>query len=537
MKRPSVLPLPLRPRVTDTHRFLLLSIGIGVLAGLLVVCFHFTIDLVGWGTLGTPVGANRVATVLAPALGGGLAALLVMLYFQEAAGSGLAHTKAALYISDGYVPQRTVLAKFVACALSIGSGNSLGPEDPALQMGAGVASRLGRAFALPREHLRLIAPVGAAAGIAAAFNTPITAVLFVMEEVIGSWNAHVLGSIVLAAVSSVVVSRFFLGDAPLFRVPVFELTHPSELVLYGLVGLAAGLLGTLFVRTLGTLRGRLSDTSRRVRLAQPFLAGLLVGVTGLLLPQVMGAGYTAIDSALHDEFGWQMLIVLAIAKIAVTAVCFAAGTPGGMFAPTLFVGAMIGGGIGALAQVYWPLPTSPPSAYVLVGMGTFFAAVFRAPMTSVFMVFEVSASYVIILPVMLANLLAYLVARRLNPVTFFEMVASQDGLQLPSHERQRERRVLRVEDAMRPLAADYTPGGGGMPLLHPDQSLDTALHLFGDRAVLTVVSREEVTRVLGELALDDVLRAYGVRRFEEVSTNDPDDGRLRRDDPAPGTMP
>ncbi|MDQ3417771.1 MAG: chloride channel protein [Acidobacteriota bacterium] len=510
MMRPRVLPMPRRPRVTDTQRVLLLSICIGVFAGLLVVSFHFAIDLVSWSTLGTPAGASRVWTVLVPSLGGGLASLLVLLFFPEATGSGLSHTKAALYISDGYVPVRTVFAKFVACAASIGTGNSLGPEDPALQMGAGVASRLGRAFALPRDQVRLIVPVGAAAGIAAAFNTPITAVLFVMEEVIGSWNASVLGSIVLSAVSSVVVSRFFLGDDPLFRVPAFELTHPSELVLYAGVGLAAGLLGTLFVRVLGILRGRLTDAPRHVRIVQPFVAGLLVGILGLVLPQILGAGYGSIDSALHNEFSWQLLIVLAFAKIAATAICFAAGTPGGMFAPTLFVGAMLGGGVGALAQLYWPLPTSPPSAYVLVGMGTFFAAVFRAPMTSVFMVFEVSASYVIILPVMLANLLAYLLARRLNPVTFFEMVASQDGLTLPSHERQRDLRVLRVEDAMRPAAPGV--GGDGDPVLHPDQSLDAALHAFGNRTVLAVVSREDLTRVLGELTLDDVLRTYGIGR-------------------------
>ena len=513
MKRPTVLPLPRRrPRVTDTQRFLILSICIGIVAGLLVVCFHFTIDLVSWTTLGTPVGADTAATVIAPALGGGLASLFVLLFFPQAAGSGLSHTKAAVYVSDGYVPLRTVVAKFVACAASIGTGNSLGPEDPALQMGAGVASRLGRAFALTRDHLRLIAPVGAAAGIAAAFNTPITAVLFVMEEVIGSWNASVLGSIVLSSVSSVAVSRFFLGNDPLFRVPAFELTHPSELVVYAAVGLAAGLLGTVFVRTLGVMRGRLTDTPRAVRLVQPFVAGLIVGGVGLALPQVMGAGYGAIDSALHDEFGWRLLMVLALAKVGVTAFCFAAGTPGGMFAPTLFVGAMIGGSIGALAQQYWPLPSSPPSAYVLVGMGTFFAAVFRAPMTSVFMVFEVSASYVIIVPVMLSNLVAYLVARKLNPVTFFEMVAAQDGLQLPSHERQRETRMLRVEDAMQP-AGTYTTGSEpGAPVLYPDQSLDAALHRFGDRPVLRVVSREDVRRVLGELRVDDALRAYGIRR-------------------------
>ncbi|HEY8535752.1 MAG TPA: chloride channel protein, partial [Vicinamibacterales bacterium] len=266
MKRPPVLPIPRAPRVTDTQRVLLLSICIGITAGLLVVCFHFAIDLVSWSTLGTPVGANLAWTLAAPILGGGLAGLFVHLLVPEAAGSGLTYTKAALYVSDGYVPSRTVLAKFLACATSIGAGNSLGPEDPALQMGAGVASRLGRAFALPKEHLRLIVPVGAAAGIAAAFNTPITAVLFVMEEVIGSWNASVLGSIVLAAVSSVVVGRWFLGDEPLFRVPAFELTHPSELVLYAAVGLAGGLLGTAFVRALGILRGRLADSPTAWRL-------------------------------------------------------------------------------------------------------------------------------------------------------------------------------------------------------------------------------------------------------------------------------
>jgi CIC family chloride channel protein len=514
MRRPSVLPLPRAPRVSDTQRILLLSICIGIFAGLLVVCFHFAIDLIAWATLGTPVGEDAFATVLAPLIGGGTAAAFVMLV-PEASGSGLAHTKAALYISDGYVPFKTVIAKFASCATAIGTGNSLGPEDPALQMGAGVASFLGRAFALPRDHLRMVAPIGAAAGIAAAFNTPITAVLFVIEEIIASWNASVLGSIVLSAVSAVVVSRWFLGDDPLFRVPAFELTHPSELAVYAVVGLVGGLLGSVFVRALGILRGRLADTNVSARMLQPFLAGAAVGLVGLALPQVMGAGYTVVDNALHDGFGWQMLLVLGLAKMAVTAICFAAGTPGGMFAPTLFIGAMIGGGIGSLAHGYWPVLTSPPSAYVLVGMGTFFAAVFRAPMTSVFMVFEVSASYVIILPVMVANLMAYLVARRLNKITFFDMVAAQDGLQLPSQEGRREVRPLRVEDAMRPVESGPGPpladaSGVPVPPLYPDLPLDAALRTFGTHSMLPVVSRRDATRVLGVVSVEDVLKAYGI---------------------------
>jgi CIC family chloride channel protein len=268
------------------------------------------------------------------------------------------------------------------------------------------------------------------------------------------------------------------------------------------------------VRALGILRGRLTDAPRAWRILQPFIAGALVGMMGLIVPQVMGAGYGAIDNALHDEFGWKWLLVLGAAKVAATAICFAAGTPGGMFAPTLFIGAMIGGGVGGLAGLYWPLPTSQPSAYVLVGMGTFFAAVFRAPMTSVFMVFEVSASYVIILPVMVANLIAYLVARRLNPVTFFDMVAAQDGVQLPSQERERESRPYRVEDAMEPADPgdiDLSAIGAPVPILHPDQTLDAALRRFGSYRVLPVVSRRDLTEVLGTLSVDDVLRVYGIR--------------------------
>lgn len=515
--------------VTGTQRLLLLSVTIGIFTGLLIVCFHFAIDLISWATLGTPAGRNRAATLVAPALGGGAAGLLVLFVFPSARGSGLNQTKSALYISNGYIPFRTVFAKFVTCSASIGMGNSLGPEDPALQMGAGVASLFGRSFKVARQHLRLIAPVGAAAGIAAAFNTPITAVLFVIEEVIGSWNATVLGSIVLSAVSAVVVSRWFLGSEPLFRVPAFELTHPSELAVYAAIGLAAGLLGTVFVRALGLLRGRLSRVRPAWRAVHPFVAGLFVGAVALAVPQVLGVGYGAVDSALHDEFPWPLLLTLAFAKMAVTAACFAAGTPGGMFAPTLFIGAMLGGGAGMLAQLYWPVPTSPASAYVLVGMGTFFAAVFRAPMTSVFMVFEVSASYVIILPVMIANLVAYLVARRLHHVTFFEMAAEQDGLVLPSSESLRDTPVLRVEDAMvESTAAPLLDSRGRpMPRLYPDQSLDTALGKFGARPVLPVVSREDVTRVLGILRLDDVLHAYGVRR----DANPPSQPRAETSEP------
>jgi CIC family chloride channel protein len=295
-------------------------------------------------------------------------------------------------------------------------------------------------------------------------------------------------------------------------------------------------------------------------------AGLLVGLAGYWRPEVLGTGYGVIDNALHDGFVWHVLLVLAALKMVTTSVSFCASTPGGMFAPTLFIGAMIGGGIGGLAHQHWPLPTSPASAYVLVGIGTFFAGVFRAPMTSIFMVFEVSGTYAIILPVMIANTISFLVSRRLQPESLFHLTARQDGLDLPSVEQERELPLLRVEDAMvsgssralsgamsvaealeevrrrggRPCLVAMAQGSwrevsqeelealgsrgsadraltetlGRRPLtrLYPDAALDAALRLLGTASVLPVLDRANPNRLRGTLSLEDVLEAYGIRK-------------------------
>jgi CIC family chloride channel protein len=546
--------------ISEAQRFLLLAILIGVFAGLLVVCFHMAIDFLSWYSLGALSGRFRFGRLISPTVGAVLAVFLATRVFPAARGSGVNQTKSALYIKDGLVPFSTVVGKFLACSISIGSGNSLGPEDPSLQMGAGVASLLGRVFRLGLKNMRLIAPVGAAAGIAAAFNTPITGVLFVMEEVMAAWNAAVVGSIVLSAVSAVVVVRWFLGNEPLFRVPSFELTHPAELLVYALIGVIGGLLSAAFVKLIEGLHKRLERLPHATGLLQALVAGLFVGVVGLWLPEVMGAGYDAIDFAFHDRFPWTLLLLLGGAKLVVTLFCFGAEVPGGMFAPTLFIGAMVGGGLGGLAHRYLPFPTSSAGAYVLVGMGTFFAGVFRAPMTSIFMVFEVSASYVIILPVMIANTISYFVSRRLHPVPFFTMLARQEGVDLPSAEEYRTTEVLRVEDAMRPvpplvldpdapvgeaiaeLAHAGLPGAllrqadgewawasraalegtarevplrrsgvlDSAPRIYPDVPLDAALRLLGKHYILPVASRDDTDHLVGALTLEDVLGAYGI---------------------------
>ncbi|MGA7707800.1 MAG: chloride channel protein, partial [Acidobacteriaceae bacterium] len=432
--------------------FLVLSIFIGLLSGLLVVCFRMSIEWLRVWLLGSVPHPGQYRLLLAPMLVGLLLGLMVKYLFPQARGSGINQTKAALYIYNGYISSRTMIGKFITSALAIGSGHSLGPEDPSLQIGAGIASLIGRRLHLSRERLRLFAPVGAAAGLAAAFNAPISAILFVIEEVIGAWSAAVLGSIVLAAVSSVVIARYFWGAQSMFHIPPITLRDNRELLAYAVLGIVGGFAAVLFSRLLATLRPWLRSLPNWTQVLQPGVAGLLVGCIGFFgFPQVMGAGYETIDHAMHGEYLWHVLLALAVLKILATTLSFSSGTPGGMFAPTLFIGAMLGASVGSFEKHFFPYLTGSVGAYALVGMGVLFAGFLRVPLTSVFMVFELSQNYSIVLPVILANTIAYLIARSLQPVPIFETFTLQDGLNLPSMEEVREETALRIEDALRPF--------------------------------------------------------------------------------------
>jgi CIC family chloride channel protein len=558
----------LRSVFREERVFLILSVFIGVFSGLAVVCFRFAIGwcriyLLGSGTVLTPV-----RLVLAPTLAGLAIAVLVIHVFPLARGSGVNQTKAALYIYNGEIPLRTAVGKFITSALAIGSGHSLGPEDPSLQIGASLASAFGRWMKLSRDRMRLIAPVGAAAGLAAAFNAPISAVLFVIEEVIGRWTAGILGSVVLSAVSSVVVMRWFLGSESMFRIPLVELRRPSELIAYSVLGVVGGLASVLFSTGIGVLRPRFKAMPRWTQYFQPAVAGLLIGIIAVLgAPQVMGAGYEYMDEAMHGQFTWQFLALLAGLKIVATLLSFVSGTPGGMFAPTLFIGAMLGAAVGGAEHWLLPHLTVSPGTYALVGMGVLFAGFLRAPMTSVFMVLEVSGNYSIILPVIIANTVAYLISRGLQPMAIFDVLTRQDGLDLPSMEEQREEGILRVEDAMRPvedpvLGAQATvehalseaekskgeellvrmnPSGWNtvtkqqlrtmvdegkgacslgsllpirqIPCVHPDQPLETALRYVDRWPLMPVVSRADFRKLEGVISQRDVLERY--REFGE----------------------
>jgi len=545
--------------IREEQFFLVLAIAIGILAGLTVVLFRVAIQMFRQWMLGTSMHPHAARVVLVPALAGLVIGVLAVRYFPRVRGSGVNHTKGALYIYDGHIAGSTVAGKFLLSALSIGSGHALGPEDPALQIGAGLASALGRWLKLSKERLRLVVPVGAAAGLAAAFNTPITAVLFVIEEVIGRWSGGVLGAVVLSAISSVVAERWFLGSEPLFRVPKYHLGNPGELAAYALTGVLGGAASVIFVKLIKNLRPWLRKQPTWSQMLQPAAAGLLVGFLGIRYPQVMGAGYQWADLAMHNRFPWEILGILAGLKLIASAVSFATGTPGGLFAPVLFMGAMLGGMVGMIEQQLLPSLSIPVGAYALVGMGALFAGVLRAPMTSVFMILEVSGNYSIVLPVIICNSISYAISRGFQKVPLLDLLSRQDGLDLPSLEEEQEQPELCVEDAMhaaiaRPLRGDESIAaarafaeqnsdesflvslGEGrwsvlrrdalfapeveesgsvrtlvrarVPRLYLDQSLDVALRFLRDRPMLPVVDRGDLDRLIGVVGVEEILRTY-----------------------------
>src|ERR1700722_7114250 len=230
----------------EEQLFLLLSIFIGVISGLLVVSFRMAIAWLSVLLLGSSPGPHQPRLIIVPCVVGLVVAVLTRYVFPQVRGSGVNQTKAALYIHNGFISIRTMVGKFLLSALAIGGGHSLGPEDPSLQIGAGVASVISRRIGLSRERLRIFAPVGAAAGLAAAFNAPISAILFVIEEVIGTWSSAVLGSVVLAAISSVVIARWFWGAEPMFRIPTVTLRDPRELMAYAILGFVGGVASLIF---------------------------------------------------------------------------------------------------------------------------------------------------------------------------------------------------------------------------------------------------------------------------------------------------
>ena len=546
--------------------FLALSLLIGALTGLAVVAFIVVTERLGMRLY--PVGSAAWRRVLIPVAGSLAMGVLLYRYFPNARGSGVPQTKAALFAGDGFISLRTVLGKFFCTATTLASGIPLGREGPSVQVGAGIGSVLGRWLGLRPEKVKALIPVGAAAAIAAAFNTPMAAVLFSLEEVMGDMHAPILGSVVLASATSWAVLRLLLGNNPLFQVPQYTLVHPLELAIYALLGIAGGFLSVAFTKLLLGMRKYFLHLPRNTRWWHPVAGGVTVGLMGWLVPQVLGVGYTYVGSALNGTMALKLMLLLVVLKLFGVTVSYASGNAGGIFGPSLFLGAMLGGAIGTVAHGLLPGYTATPGAYALVGMGALFAGIVRAPMTSVLMIFEMTRDYAVIVPLMIANLTSFFISSRFQKQPIYEALAHQDGIHLPSYSTRDEssqRTVakimrksppmlssqMRVEEAVEqtrsgpfriwPIAdkgyflgilnkedleVAFVDGRKEQPLaslvetLHvPHVHADHALHLALERMskyhldVLPVIHRADLHKLEGVVTLPDVLDAYGIDRI------------------------
>ena len=413
----------------ENQLFVLLTIVIGVLAGLSAVLFHLAIEATTRTLFGfEPSDGRRFVVPALMSLGAGV---LLAWVFPDVRGSGIPQTKQSYHLTGGVISWRVPIGKFITGVMCVGGGHSMGREGPSVQIGAGLASAIGQWLKLSPARVRDLVPVGAAGALSAAFNTPIAAVLFALEEIIGDMNARLLGSAVAASVASVIVARSILGNEPLFHVPGYELAHPAELGAYALLGIVGGLVSVAFSRILLRWRQAWQQLPRRSRVVQPAMGGVLIGALLVYEPAVAGVGYEYVDQALNGEMVLTTMLILGALKILATITSYVSGNAGGVFAPTLFIGAMTGGAVGHIVNLYAPFPTGDVGAYALVGMGALFAGIIRAPLTSVFMIFELTQDYEILVPLMVANMLSLMLARRLQPHGIYEALLQQDGVSLP----------------------------------------------------------------------------------------------------------
>jgi len=551
-------------RQREQQVILVLALVIGALTGAAVVAFILLTGRLGMRLY--PVGSAPWRRLLFP-IGGSLGiGYLLYRYFPNARGSGVPQTKAALFAREGRITMRTVVGKFVCTSATLASGIPLGREGPSVQVGGGIASVLGRLLGLSNEQVKNLIPVGAAAAIAAAFNTPLAAVVFALEEIMGDLNAPVMGAVVLASATSWMVLRLLLGNNPLFKVPQYQLVSPAEFGVYAVLGVAGGFVSVAFTKLLLDMRARFLRFPRYTVWFQPLAGGLLVGLMGWFVPQVLGVGYEYVGDALNGKMVFRLMVLLLVLKLFAVTVSYASGNAGGIFGPALFIGAMVGGTVGTIAHHLFPAYTATPGAYALVGMGAIFAGVVRAPMTSVLMIFEMTQDYAVIVPLMIANLVSLFVASRLQHEPIYEALAVQDGIHLPQS-RGRQRRgqrqiisVIRTPGQLLPaeitvqearervrssdlgswlvtdsrgvvgvvnlsrLERELADGANKQlrelvdpitfPHVHPDQGLDLALEHMGvhQLEILPVVGRANVHELKGIVTLRDVLDAYGVVR-------------------------
>lgn len=551
--------------------------AVGLTTGVVAVIF---IKTIGWITaysfqqglpqLLAPLGSAWV--VLVPVIGGLISGPIIAYWAIEAKGHGVPEVMQAIITARGRIRPRVAVVKSIASSVCIGTGGSAGREGPIVQVGAALGSTAAQLIGLGTERTVTLVACGAAAGIAATFNAPIAGLIFAMEVILADFTIRSFTPVVLSAVAASIVSRHFLGSNPAFAVPAYTLVSAWELIPYAVLGVLAAVTGWAFVGVLYFLEDRFDHWTIPDAL-KPAIGAVPIGLIGIFYPQTFGTGLPAIEETLRGALPWTLLFILLFAKLAATSFTLGSGNSGGIFSPSLFMGAMLGGAFGHWVHTLFPAVTTGAGAYALVGMASVFAAAAHAPLTAVLIVFEMSGDYRMILPLMIAVGLSTLLSYFMREYSIYTLKLVKRGIPL---ERDREIDVMRgvtVGEVMTQepevLHADMTLKEmadvvahsrlNGFPVLdrdgrfvgvatiqdleraaaegtlagrtvadimqrnvltvHPDDPLSKALRYMSERDIgrLPVVDPQDSTRLVGFLRRRDVIRAYRhaiLRRLE-----------------------
>ncbi len=433
-----------------------MAVFVGMAGGFGAVGFRYLIDFfqkVSYGSsenlLGIVQSIPWYNKVWIPALGGLVVGPLVYFFAREAKGHGVPEVMEAVAIKGGLIRKRIVLVKTMASAVSIATGGSVGREGPIVQIGSAIGSTIGQVVKISADRMRILVGCGAAAGIAATFNAPIAGSMFALEIILGEFGVATFSPIIISSVTATAVSRHFLGDTPAFIVPAYELISAWEFPLYiGLGGLCAA-VAALFIVMLYRFED-FFDGLKFPEYLKACLGGLIMGSMGLLFPQVLGVGYGAIDMSLTQTLSWWLLLLLIFFKIIATSTTIGSGGSGGIFAPSLFLGAMTGGLFGMIVHQIFPEITASPGAYSIVGMGAVVSATTHGPITAILMLFEMTGDYKIILPLMITCIVSSAFIRQFMAESIYTVKLMRKGINIKAGKEVNMLKSIGVREVMNP---------------------------------------------------------------------------------------
>ena len=554
------------------QNMLILAALLGFLAGFASTFFRWMIEFFesifsvkGFSLAGIPPQTYPFLLPLMPMLGGLFIGLICKYFPNAVKENGVHKVMYAVALNDGKVRKRTIASCAVTSSITIGSGGSAGREGPTVQIGAAVGSTIGQLLHLSTERMRVLVGCGAAAGIAASFNAPLAGVLFALEIILGDFAIHTFSPIIIASVIGTVTGRALEGNEVTFNVPVHELVHPTEIIFYLALGMLCGIVARLFTFMYFYIQQVFEEKLKTADIYKPAIGGLIVGMISIFMPQILGNGYDVMEQALTGQMFWGLAFLLVFMKIICTSITLGSGGMGGVFAPSLFIGAMVGTAFGSSVHFIFPTLSASAETYSVVGMGAVAGAVMQAPLTNILMLFELTNDYTLILPIMATCIAASYTYQRFTKHSIYMQNLLNKGINIRHGREASIMNSIKVQDVM---STDITTIAQEMPFrkiletisysknfyfpvldnkgdmtgilsfsdirevifeeqlgdllvagelantkvysLTPQQNLNEAMEIFSQLDVdqLPVVRREDKSKVIGMLARGDMMASY-----------------------------